>query len=170
MHLVLWLHLCLIVSLMQIGQFNGPMSAAQITRSLEAYILWLLGKVMFTETHGSTISRRFIPIALEIANATTQADITRRSWGSAVLAGTYRALCNACTLTSQNSGLLGCPLLLQLWSWERIPIGRPKLEGGFTYDLNAILDADYIDMPTCGTLWTRREVCMIFPFDALHLT
>ena len=38
----LLLHLCPIVSLLQIGQFIHPMSAPQITRSLEAYILWLL--------------------------------------------------------------------------------------------------------------------------------
>ncbi len=39
------------------------MTGPQITRSLEAYILWLLGKVMFTENHQTTISRRYIPIA-----------------------------------------------------------------------------------------------------------
>ncbi|XP_071680398.1 protein MAIN-LIKE 2-like [Lolium perenne] len=76
----------------EVSQFTPPMSEAQITRSLEAYILWLLGKVMFTENHQTTISRRFIPIALEIAEAQTADDIIQRSWGSAVLASTYRAV------------------------------------------------------------------------------
>src|SRR3954454_19482649 len=120
---------------MQIGQFDQPMSEPQITRSLEAYILWLLGKVMFTESHGSTVSRRFIPIAHEIANATSADDITQRSWGSVLLVGTYRAMCNACTLTASGSALLVCPLFLQLWSWERFPIGRPSLLGGFMYGI-----------------------------------
>jgi hypothetical protein len=95
------------------------MTEPQITRSLEAYIMWLLSKVMFTENHQTTISRCYIPIAHEIADATTTEDITPRSWGSAVLASTYRGMCNGCKLTVARSGLLGCPLLLQLWSWER---------------------------------------------------
>ena len=151
---------------MQIGQFNHPMSAAEITRSLEAYILWLIGKVMFTESHGSTVSRRYIPIAQEIANATAPADNRRRSWGSALLAGTYRAMCNACTLTTAGSALLGCPLFLQLWSWERFPIGRPNLAGGFVYGIDNIPAADPIDMPTCGTLWMRREVRIV---DSIYI-
>ena len=139
------------------------MSEAQITRSLEAYIMWLLGKVMFTENHQTTISRRYIPIAQEIAEATTPDDIIQRSWGSAVLAATYRGLRNACTLVSPKSDLLGCQLLLQLWllqlwSWERFPIGRPDIDAERPFEANGFDDADRIDMPTFGILWTRREV------------
>nr|XP_051202227.1 uncharacterized protein LOC127315818 [Lolium perenne] len=141
----------------EVSQFTPPMSEAQITRSLEAYILWLLGKVMFTENHQTTISRRFIPIALEIAEAQTADDIIQRSWGSAVLAATYRGLCNACTLVSPKSGLLGCPLLLQLWSWERFPIGRPDIDAERPFGANELDDPDHIDIPTFGILWTRRE-------------
>jgi hypothetical protein len=134
------------------------MSEAQITRSLEAYLLWLVGKVMFTENHQTTISRRYIPIAQEIAEATTADDIIPRSWGSAVLAATYRGLCNACTLVSPKSGLLGCPLLLQLWSWERFPIGRPDIDAERPFEATWFDDADHIDMPTFGIIWTHREV------------
>ncbi|KAK1662995.1 hypothetical protein QYE76_051154, partial [Lolium multiflorum] len=141
----------------EVSQFTPPMSEAQITRSLEAYILWLLGKVMFTENHQTTINRRFIPIALEIAEAQTADDIIQRSWGSAVLAATYRGLCNACTLVSPKSGLLGCPLFLQLWSWERFPIGRPDIDAERPFGANELADPDHIDMPTFGILWTRRE-------------
>jgi len=145
------------------------MTGPQITRSLEAYILWLLGKVMFTENHQTTITRRYIPIAQEIADATSVEDITPRSWGSAVLAGTYRAMCNACKLTAPRAGLLGCPILLQLWSWERFPIGRPDIQLGDPYDMNELFDAERIDMPTFGTLWTRRKVCLMFSINALLL-
>jgi hypothetical protein len=55
------------------------MTEPQITRSLEVYILWLLGKIMFIETHGDTSSARFIPIALEIVNTVTPEDIIPRS-------------------------------------------------------------------------------------------
>lgn len=138
------------------------MTEPQITRSLEAYLMWLLGKVMFTENHQTTISRRYIPIALEIAEATSAKDIKPRSWGSAVLAATYRGMCNACTLISPKSGLLGCPLLLQLWSWERFPIGRPDIDGNRSFGIHELSDADHIDMPTFRILWTRRPVRVLF--------
>src|SRR6185369_3619147 len=100
--------------------------------------------VMFTENHVTTISARYIPIAFEIASATEQAQITQRSWGSAVLAATYRAMCNGCQLLSDTASILGCPLLLQLWSWERFPIGRPDVRASQPYPVGALLDADHI--------------------------
>ena len=148
----------------QIQKFPGyprvPLNATQITRSLEAYILWLLGKVMFTENHVSTINALYIPIALEIASAETADQITQRSWGSAVLAATYRAMCNACVLTSGKSAILGCPLFLQLWSWERFSIGRPAISED-PFPLLEIFDGDHIDMPTIATVYTRNKVCIL---------
>jgi hypothetical protein len=63
---------------MQIWKFQQT-TEEQITRSLEAYLISLFGKIMFIESHGDTISTGFIPIALEIANAVTPDDITPRS-------------------------------------------------------------------------------------------
>ena len=102
---------------MQIGVLGYPhveLSVPQITRCLEAYLLWLFGKVMFTETHVDTISARFISMARAIADAQNPADIVPRSFGSAVLAATYRALCVACMKNNDSSSILGCPLLLHL--------------------------------------------------------
>ena len=147
---------------MQIQRFGYPetqMTEPQITRSLEAYIIWLLGKWMFTENHVTTITARYIPIAMEIANATCAEDITQRSWGSAVLAATYRGMCNACQLAAPKSALLGCPMLLQLWSWERFSVGRPDVQGDHTHPQQEMFDDDLIDMPTFGTFWTRHKVC-----------
>ena len=124
--------------------------------------MWLLGKTMFTENYVNTISARYIRIAFEIAEATVADDITPRSWGSAVLAATYRGVCFGCQLTSPRSALLGCPLLLQLWSWERFPIGRPDILAEDPFPLTSMFDADRIDMPTFGTVWTRRKVCLQF--------
>uniref|UniRef100_A0ACD5VBT6 Uncharacterized protein n=1 Tax=Avena sativa TaxID=4498 RepID=A0ACD5VBT6_AVESA len=76
----------------RLGYPELQLTEPQITRCLEAYLLWLLGKVMFTENHVTTITARYIPIALEIANATSADMITQRSWGSAVLAATYREM------------------------------------------------------------------------------
>jgi hypothetical protein len=52
--------------------------------------MWLMGKIMFTDNHVNTISAQYITIAQKIAEATSQDDITPRSWGSTVLAVTYR--------------------------------------------------------------------------------
>ncbi|XP_024318336.1 serine/threonine-protein phosphatase 7 long form homolog [Brachypodium distachyon] len=135
---------------------------------------------MFTENHVTTISARYIPIAVEIANATCGDDITKRSWGSAVLAATYRGMCNACQLASPKSALLGCPLLLQLWSWERFSIGRLDVTGDHANPKQELFDLEHIDLPTFATIWTcnkRRfahdQVRSCFPsfneqFDVLH--
>ncbi|XP_071674303.1 serine/threonine-protein phosphatase 7 long form homolog [Lolium perenne] len=119
-----WLHE---FQIEQFGYPDAPMTAAQITRSLEAYLMWLLGKTMFTDNHGNTISARYIPIAQEIAEATEAEDITQRSWGSAVLAATYRGMCKGCQLTSHGSGIVGCPLLLQLWSRDEVSVAATIL-------------------------------------------
>jgi hypothetical protein len=142
---------------MQIWKFQQT-TEEHITRSLEAYLIWLFGKIMFIESHGDTISAGFIPIALEIANAVTPDDITPRSWGSTLLAGTYRAMCISCRKSKLRSVLLRCPLFLQLWSWERFAIGRPDIKVSEPFPADEMVDPDDIDMPTIATLWTRRKV------------
>jgi hypothetical protein len=117
---------------------------------------------MFMENHVDTISARFISIAHEIAEARCAEDIWPQSFGSTVLASTYRGMCNGCQLNSKNSALLGCPLLLQLWSWERFPIGRLDIFVGHPFDMDEMLYADRIDMPTFATMWTCRKVCLMF--------
>ena len=35
-------------------------------------------------------------------------------------------MCDACRRSGDNANLGGCAYLLQLWMWERIPVGWPK--------------------------------------------
>jgi hypothetical protein len=126
--------------------------------------MWLFGKIMFIERHTDTISAGFIPIALEIANAVTPDDITPRSWGSALLAKIYRAMCISCRKSKPRSALLGCPLFLQLWSWERFAIERPDIKVSEPFSYDDMVDPDRIDMPTIGTLWTHRKVHVFILF------
>ena len=153
---------------MQIAALGYPgvqLSEAQIDRCLEAYILWLFGKTMFTENHVTTVDARLIGIAREIAGARCPGDIVQRSFGSAVLAATYRGLCKACTLKARRSALVGCPLLLQLWSYERFPIGRPYVYVDIPFGMEDLAGA-YVpalgDLPTVGSVWTRREVLLYY--------
>ena len=49
------------------------------------------------------------------------------SWGSACLAWLYKEMCQASQV--QTCDIIGPPILLQLWAWERFPcIVHKKLE------------------------------------------
>ena len=83
--------------------------------------LWnFLGSFLFPDASGNNISWMFV----DILNQPWE-NIAGYSWGSAVLAWTYRQLCEACRRTSTAGYLGGCAYLLQVWIWERWPIGRP---------------------------------------------
>lgn len=128
----------------------------QLSRHLEAYLLWLFGWVMFTSSHGDTVDARWISVARDIADSELE-QIPRLSWGSAVLAWTYRGLCQACVRKKPNSNLTGMPLLLNLWSYERFQIGRPYIQPAqYTQELYG--GANSVDRPTMGSHWTRRRV------------
>ena len=126
-----------------------------VLRHLEAYFLWLFGWTLFTGTHGDTAPKHLIHFARHIADAHPE-DVPQYSWASAVLAATYRCLCEACTKNDPHAILTGCPLLLQLWSYTRFHIGRPHV------DLTPFPQSFYGDTeddgPTAGTVWCRRRV------------
>nr|AAV59303.1 unknown protein [Oryza sativa Japonica Group] len=91
-----------------------------------AYILHLLGGVLFPDAGGDIASAIWIPLVTNLG------DLGRFSWGSAVLAWTYRQLCEACCRQAPSSNMSGCVLLIQMWMWLRLPIGRPKWRQSFT--------------------------------------
>src|SRR5438128_4585459 len=95
-----------------------------VSRSLEAYLLWLFGAMMFCNTHGDSVDKVLMVYAREIADA-PEDEVPTWSWGSAVLAATYRGLCDTCSKNKPDAILSGCPLLLQLWAYERFAVGRP---------------------------------------------
>lgn len=101
----------------------------QVSCHLEAYLLWLFGWVLFTSSHGDTVNAWLIVYARAIANG----EAPQISWGSAVLAATYHGLCDACFRSRLNSILTGCPLLLQLWSFERFSLGHRMLDDSAPY-------------------------------------
>jgi hypothetical protein len=71
------------------------------------------------------------------------------SWGTTVLAATYRGLYQGCTKMAPDTVLIGC-LLLQLWSYERFTIARTNIIPS-PYDKDMYHDTQE-DMPTMGTL------------------
>jgi len=101
---------------------------ATIARHLEAYILWLFGWIMFCSSQGDSCPKQLVPVARAIAE-TRLDDVPQFSWASAMLAVTYRGLCTGVTKVSAEEPIfVGCPLLIQLWSYERFPVGRPEMD------------------------------------------
>jgi hypothetical protein len=98
------------------------------------------------------------PLGSEDRRRTPRADaLDQISWGSAVLAATYKGLCSAVTRpTSREAILLGCPLLIQMWIHERFDIGRPRTDLS-EYEPPAD-GTDPADLPTMGSLWCLRKV------------
>ncbi|XP_039827421.1 serine/threonine-protein phosphatase 7 long form homolog [Panicum virgatum] len=76
-----------------------------VTRSLEAYLLWLFSYIIFNNTHGNSVDRILLPYAREIVDG--DEDVPPYSWGEAVLAATYRGLCDSCRKTHGNTRLAG---------------------------------------------------------------
>ncbi|WVZ69581.1 hypothetical protein U9M48_018349 [Paspalum notatum var. saurae] len=125
----------------------------EVARHLEAYVLWLMGWVMFCSSAGSFVAKGLLPFARYVADAPLDA-IPQFSWGSAVLAATYRGLCTACFKSSGAEPIFGgCPLLLQLWAHERFQIGRPAVVHS-AYEGYIV---DDVDGPTMGSLWCDQR-------------
>jgi hypothetical protein len=127
---------------------------------LEVYLLWLFGWVTFCELAGDSVSRYQLPWAQKIVD-TPLNQMPQISWGSVVLAATYRGLCSAVSRPVSKEGIvLGCPLLLQMWIHERFDIGRVKADLSDYQTLPE--DTDPMDLPTMGSLWCLRKVMTSF--------
>lgn len=141
---------------MQADYLRADADEATVARHLEAYLLWLFGWVLFCSSHGTSAPKTLIPYARAIAEAPLE-DVPQFSWGSAVLAATYRGLCAGCfKVASLEPIFLGCPLLVQLWSYERFSIGRPRIHVGPYEPLPP--EHDHRDRPTMGSMWCLRKV------------
>ncbi|WVZ50439.1 hypothetical protein U9M48_001691 [Paspalum notatum var. saurae] len=98
----------------------------EIARHLEAYVLWLMGWVMFCSSAGSFVPKHLLRFARYVADAPPEA-IPQFSRGSAVLAATYRGLCTGCLKSSERSPSSGVSATSQLRAHERFRIGRPAV-------------------------------------------
>ena len=85
-----------------------------------AWLWHLFGGFLFLDGSGNTISWMVLPILGQ-----QWENIAQYSWSSATLAWMYRQLCDACRSVGNDSNLGGCAYLLQIWIWERFPVGRP---------------------------------------------
>ncbi|KAE8785638.1 mutator protein [Hordeum vulgare] len=70
-------------------------------------------------------------------------------WGSAALAYLYRQLDEACSRSTKDGVIGGCMLLLSIWSWERLPVGRPKGATFKPWDDHC----NHVQLPTWAYKW-----------------
>lgn len=91
-----------------------------VQRYARVWLWYFLGSFLFPDASGNTISWMFLDILRQ-----PWENIAAYSWGTAVLAWTYRKLCEACRRTKGTANLGGCAYLLQIWCWERWPVRRP---------------------------------------------
>jgi hypothetical protein len=117
-------------------------------RHFDAYLLWLFGYMMFCGSHGDAVSRFLITRARRITDTTVE-DVPQ-NLGVAVLAATHRGLCTRCSKMGTQSILLGCPFLLHLWSYERLPVGRSSVDRSSYRALEE--GHDPLDRPTMGSM------------------
>ncbi|XP_052203665.1 serine/threonine-protein phosphatase 7 long form homolog [Diospyros lotus] len=86
-----------------------------------AYILCLISGPLLPDRLASSVQLVYLPLLRDLDHC------GRLSWGGAVLACLYRALCHASHRRATK--ITGPLLLLHLWSWERLYVGRPiKIE------------------------------------------
>ena len=119
--------------------------------------MYMFGKVLFPDSGGSDVSWMFLPLLRDWDDA------GRYSWGSAGLAYLYRQLDEACRRSSNYANMGGCVLVLQVWMWERLPVGRPPKK--------ALRDWEHADPAMAPTVAHKYDNCSTNwgPSDNLYM-
>ncbi|XP_057516734.1 serine/threonine-protein phosphatase 7 long form homolog [Amaranthus tricolor] len=100
------------------SQLPGDADEGTISRYAKAYILYLIGAVLFADKTSNQIQLLYLTLLDDPWER-----IAEYSWGSAALGYLYRRLCGA---AHKNVKEIAGPLvILQLWAWEHILIGQP---------------------------------------------
>nr|XP_051212666.1 serine/threonine-protein phosphatase 7 long form homolog [Lolium perenne] len=82
------------------------------------YLWYMISRTLFADSGGKLAHWCWLK-ALTVLER-------RWSWGTAALAYLYRQLDDACRRTG-SGGIGGCLLLLSVWSWDRLSVGRPRI-------------------------------------------
>nr|XP_051202571.1 uncharacterized protein LOC127316200 [Lolium perenne] len=101
-----------------------PQGADEDTRRTYArvYLWYMISRTLFPDSGGKLAHWCWLKALTVLDN--------RWSWGTGALAYLYRQLDEACRRTGSrtgSSGIGGCMLLLSVWSWDRLSVGRPRV-------------------------------------------
>ena len=89
------------------------------------YIMILFGNFLFPESTGNSVNIMYLPLLRNINKVNTY------SWGSAVLAHLYSAMCK--TAKKNTCTFFSCAYLLQAWGWSRMSSLAPINERPFVF-------------------------------------
>ncbi|KAE8807231.1 mutator protein [Hordeum vulgare] len=122
-----------------------------IQRYARVYMWYVISRTIFADATGKNAPWMWLKALTVFDN--------KFYYGSAALAYLYRQLDDACRRTTKDGGVGGCMLLLSVWSWERLPVGRPKSSQWNTWDDHG----NPVRRPTWDNKWdlasTRVEIC-----------
>ncbi|KAJ3700206.1 hypothetical protein LUZ61_003911 [Rhynchospora tenuis] len=106
------------------AQFPGVDDNDGWDRYARAYAMEMIGCVMVPDTSGSAVPACYLPFLQDVNSP------RNINWGAAVLAVLFRTLDTACMKWDHSKGeqnISGPMLLLQMWSWTRLPVCRPRV-------------------------------------------
>uniref|UniRef100_A0ACD5ZTK7 Uncharacterized protein n=1 Tax=Avena sativa TaxID=4498 RepID=A0ACD5ZTK7_AVESA len=112
-----------------------------------AYLWYVISRTLFSDGTGRIASFMWLTLFAEWGYM--------HSWGSAALAYLYRQLDEACCRTGKGASIGGPMVLLTIWSWLRIPVGRPIPMKGKPWDDHG---NSRLRAPTWAYLWDNTEV------------
>ncbi|KAE8811610.1 mutator protein [Hordeum vulgare] len=97
-----------------------------IQRYARVYMWYVISRTIFADGTGKNAPWMWLKALTVLDN--------KFIWGSTALAYLYRQLDDACRRMTKDGGVGGCMLLLSVWSWEHLPVGRPKSSKWNTWD------------------------------------
>ncbi|XP_015165958.1 serine/threonine-protein phosphatase 7 long form homolog [Solanum tuberosum] len=97
---------------LQVDSIGDATPVERVEKIARLYMFVILGGILFPNTSGNLITLQYL------AFVDTIHDVGKYSWGNAVLAYLYRALCRASI--DNVVDICGFIPLLQVWCWERI--------------------------------------------------
>lgn len=133
---------------------NNP-TQREIDWHSRAIILELLGSIIFTDASGDSVPAMYLQF---MDNLAVQ---TEYNWGAAALAMLYRQL--SIGAEKARSEIFGPLVLLQLWSWSRLLLGRPKNIIAKTDEVGEQEEEQPDDCPIFGAKW-----CSLHKFPTPH--
>uniref|UniRef100_A0ACD5X3H4 Uncharacterized protein n=1 Tax=Avena sativa TaxID=4498 RepID=A0ACD5X3H4_AVESA len=119
-----------------------PAEVEVIETHAHVYVWYVLSRTLFADSGGRTVQWMWLK-----ALAKWNSNI---SWGSAALAYLYRQLDDSYRRAGQNAGIGGAMVLLSIWNWECLPVGRLKEVGHHPWPL---YNRNPLSLPTWAYKW-----------------
>ncbi|XP_047092997.1 protein MAINTENANCE OF MERISTEMS-like [Lolium rigidum] len=100
------------------GQCPEGANKDTIRTYTRVYLWYMISRTLFPDSGGKLAHWCWLKALTVLEH--------RWSWETSTLAYLYRQLDEACRRTG-SGGIGGCLLLLSVWSWDRLSVGRPRI-------------------------------------------